>query len=363
MQQKILILTDFYKPHISGIVTYINQITAILENKYKITVLTTKYSSELQSLESSGNVEIIRCKPLFKISRGYFSLSLILKFIKIYKNYKYINIHLPLVEILPLLLFFSKKNTIIHYHCLPEFPLPLKIFKFYFFLFGFIASLFSKYTIVLSKDYFINIKFNNYLANKIIEIPPYVEEKNIVLSENSSDKTRIGFLGRICEEKGLNYLISLSNILNNKKINHELIIAGDIGDKRFIKYIHKLKKLSSSNKSIKFIGKLDNNQKEYFYKNIDLFILPSINSFEAFGIVQLEAMSYGVPVISSNINGVRTIINKTKNGYIFETKNLDDLLNKFLLFKKNKFSKKRVVDNLFKYYNKTIFKNSIRKLF
>ena len=81
MQQKILILTDFYKPHISGIVTYINQITAILENKYKITVLTTKYSSELQSLEFSGNVEVIRCKPLFKISRRYFSLSLILKFI------------------------------------------------------------------------------------------------------------------------------------------------------------------------------------------------------------------------------------------------------------------------------------------
>ena len=91
--------------------------------------------------------------------------------------------------------------------------------------------------------------------------------------------------------------------------------------------------------------------------------MPSINSFEAFGIVQLEAMSYGVPVISSNINGVRTIINKTKNGYIFETKNLDDLLNKFLLFKKNKFSKKEVVDNLFKYYNKKIFKNSILKLF
>ena len=134
MQQKILIVTDFYKPHISGIVTYINQLLVYYQNDYKITVLTTKYSSELQSLESSGNVEIIRCKPLFKISRGYFSLSLILKFIKIYKNYKYINIHLPIVEILPLVLFIRKKNTIIHYHCLPEFPLLLKIFKFIFFL-------------------------------------------------------------------------------------------------------------------------------------------------------------------------------------------------------------------------------------
>jgi glycosyltransferase involved in cell wall biosynthesis len=53
-----------------------------------------------------------------------------------------------------------------------------------------------------------------------------------------------------------------------------------------------------------------------FYRSLDVFLLPSINCYEAFGIVQLEAMKAGVPVIASDLRGVRVPVTLTGCGSI-----------------------------------------------
>ena len=74
-RKKILIVSDFYKPHKSGIVTYIEQLVNTLKTKnYDITILTTKYTTNLDNIELSENIKIIRCKPTLKISRGFYSI-------------------------------------------------------------------------------------------------------------------------------------------------------------------------------------------------------------------------------------------------------------------------------------------------
>ena len=103
-KKKILIITDFYKPHISGITTYISSLTNVLaKNNYQITILTGKYSEELSDIEKGKNLKIIRAKPLFKFSRGFYSFDLIKKYIAERENHDYINIHYPLTEIFPLI--------------------------------------------------------------------------------------------------------------------------------------------------------------------------------------------------------------------------------------------------------------------
>ena len=78
-KKKILIVTDFYKPHISGITTYIRSLTNVLtKNNYQITILTGKFSEELTDIEKGENLKIIRAKPLFKFSRGFYSFDLCL---------------------------------------------------------------------------------------------------------------------------------------------------------------------------------------------------------------------------------------------------------------------------------------------
>ena len=365
MNKSILIVTDFYNPHKSGIITYINQLVLALKLKHiKITVLTTKHNNQDDDEEILNGIKIIRCKPFIRVSRGFYSIDLILKFIKISESFDIINVHLPLAEIFPLVFFINKKKTIINYHCLPSFPMILNFLKIYFYLFGIFTILKSKKVIVLSEDYFKNIYLHHYFSNKCIEIPPYITPSSTQLKKNINKKNfKLGYLGRLSNEKGLEYLIDVSNSFQNKNINHEIIIAGNDKDTRFKEYIKFLKFKSLGNNNIRFIGEVNEKQKQEFFNQIDIFLLPSVNSFEAFGIVQLEAMSYGNPVLASNLFGVRSIITKTKNGYLFKSKDVDDLYDKILLCIEKPFNSSEVIKKVKKYYSKEKFKENINNIF
>ncbi len=62
-----------------------------------------------------------------------------------------------------------------------------------------------------------------------------------------------------------------------------------------------------------------------FYASLDVFTLPSINSLESFGMVQVEAMLCGTPVIASDLPGVRTIVQRTGMGLICKRGDAEDL--------------------------------------
>ena len=55
----------------------------------------------------------------------------------------------------------------------------------------------------------------------------------------------------------------------------------------------------------RFVGSLSPEQMAAYYPNLDVLVLPSLNSTEAFGLVQIEAMLNGVPSVASNLPGVR----------------------------------------------------------
>ena len=84
------------------------------------------------------------------------------------------------------------------------------------------------------------------------------------------------------------------------------------------------------------MGKVPENDLDKFYSGLDVFVLPSINSLEAFGMVQLEAMFCGVPVIASDLPGVRTIVQNTKMGLICKKKDHVDLSKKIIKILKNR---------------------------
>ena len=223
MSKSFLIVTDFYEPHISGIVTYINKLIDSLQRKnYEVTVLTTKHNIKLKKIESINKVNIIRCKPTIKISRGFFSLELVSRFLKIHKDYDYVNIHLPLVEIFPIVFFLNKKKTIINYHCLPEFPFHLKFIRFYFYLFGIFAILKSKFLIVLSKDYFNKFLFHKLFNKNLIELPPYIslpKLKNL----NKKFNKKIIFGDTKIRKDNYIFPIIYEDLPRNNIINQELI--------------------------------------------------------------------------------------------------------------------------------------------
>ncbi|NQU84010.1 MAG: glycosyltransferase family 4 protein, partial [Parcubacteria group bacterium] len=193
--------------------------------------------------------------------------------------------------------------------------------------------------IVTSFDY---IKYSNAKSifikypEKFEEIPigvndnffaPREKDKNLMskfgIQVDDKIVLFVGGLDRAHYFKGLSYL--LKSFLRLKDKNYKLLIVGD-GDLRS-QYEVEARSLGISDKVV-FAGSVSREDLPKCYNLADIFVLPSIDKSEAFGIVLLEAIASGVPVIASNLHGVRTLVCEGENGFLVEPKNIEDLSEK-----------------------------------
>lgn len=131
------------------------------------------------------------------------------------------------------------------------------------------------------------------------------------------------YLGTIEPRKNLEILIEAYNELNLK---HKLILAGKIGWKA-----RSILKKASENPNIILTGQITEKEKANLYKNAAIFIYPS--HYEGFGLPPLEAMQYGIPVITSNNSSLKEYFKN--HALLFKTKNQLKIHIKTLLNKKS----------------------------
>jgi glycosyltransferase involved in cell wall biosynthesis len=116
-----------------------------------------------------------------------------------------------------------------------------------------------------------------------------------------------------------------------------------------------------------FLNNVSDKELTKLYREADLFVLPSVTKGEAFGIVLLEAMASGVPVIASNLPGVRKVFKNKEEGLIIKPNSVNDLvskINKILFNKKLKLEMAEKTRKLAeKKYSEKIVKRKIIKIF
>jgi glycosyltransferase involved in cell wall biosynthesis len=127
-----------------------------------------------------------------------------------------------------------------------------------------------------------------------------IEDNNIRGKYNIPAGRIILFAGRLVKYKGTGYLIRAMKHVKGAN----LVIAGTGEEERNLKKL--VYQLNLSN--VKFVGLIANEELPYFHKISDLFVLPSITRNENFGIVALEAMACGKPVVASDLPGVRELV-------------------------------------------------------
>lgn len=134
------------------------------------------------------------------------------------------------------------------------------------------------------------------------------------------------FVGRLSYYKGLEYLIEAM-----QKIEAKLLIVGDGALRK--KMEEKVESLSLNHKII-FLGQVSDKKLRFLYQICDVFVLPSIERSEAFGLVQLEAMAYGKPVVNTSLpTGVPYVSVDGETGITVEPRNsraLAEAINKLL---------------------------------
>ena len=116
------------------------------------------------------------------------------------------------------------------------------------------------------------------------------------------------FVGRLATQKGCEYLIrAMPQILSRH--NAKLIIVGDGPSRSYLE--SEVNRLGLSSR-VKFTGFLSDQEMSKLMKSADVLVVPSV--YEPFGIVALEGMIAGVPVVASNVDGLSEIIRHEENG-------------------------------------------------
>ncbi len=158
-------------------------------------------------------------------------------------------------------------------------------------------------------------QLNNGLFKRDIQtikngILPFKELSESEVRKYPGNTFRIGALAEIREKKGYDVLIRAAASLIKKGHNIELTLGGSGDTSSLQKLVNEL----DISENVKFPGWIEN--KKEFYDSIDLFCLPSLA--EPFGLVVLEAMYSGLPIIATNTFGPNDIITNEKNGWIVD---------------------------------------------
>jgi len=302
--------------------------------------------TNIQSEGNSKSGKIIRLKPWLKYGNAALTPQLLWKL----KKYDVVYLHYPFfggAELVWLFKIFNpKKRLIIHFHhdvlnlnpLAKILSLPAKLIE---------KSLFKKANIITcaSFDYVKNSSIKNIYEeykNKFVEVPFGVDLEKFKPNSNKKEEEAIkilfvGGLDKAHYFKGVEVLIEAVSKLENK--NWELSIIGD-GDLK-PNYQEKAKKLNIAEK-INFLGNISNTDLPKKYQEADIFVLPSINKGEAFGMVILEALASGVPVIASNLPGVRGVFQNGKQGLVCEPNNSENLKEKINQLLNNKNLRKQM---------------------
>ncbi len=149
-------------------------------------------------------------------------------------------------------------------------------------------------------------------------VPNAIDIERYEFCEEKDDY--VAYVGRLVEYKGLPILLRAMRIVQ-KELPIKLIVVGDGEDRRRFEKLAKDLEVK-----VEFKGRLPEKEKVKIIKKARVLVLPSQSRLEAFGIVLLEAMACGTPVIGSNTPGVRDVARE--GGTVFY--DTDDLAEKIL---------------------------------
>ncbi|MBR6332568.1 MAG: glycosyltransferase family 4 protein [Dehalococcoidales bacterium] len=139
--------------------------------------------------------------------------------------------------------------------------------------------------------------------------------------EYRDGKINIVFVGRMEKRKGLHYLLGAYNKLKKENDNIRLIVVGSGKTlrKAYETYVRK-----ENLQDVVFIGEVAFNDLPRWYQTADIFCSPATGE-ESFGMVLLEAMALGKPIVASANEGYSTVVTNGKEGILVTPKSVDEL--------------------------------------
>jgi glycosyltransferase involved in cell wall biosynthesis len=320
---KILTVLTYYRPHTSGLTIYAERLAhAFVKRGHQVTVMTTQYDPSLPLEEMLNGVKVIRVPIAARISKGVIAPTFGLVVTKLVAQHDVVQMHLPQFDA-PGVAFRARlfgKPAVLTYHC-DLFLTRTWFNRFVNTVVNFqnnMAGILANHIVTYTQDYADNSPYLSRYASKLTPILPPVElpvptpEAVSAFAYAHRTKERspvIGMAARLAAEKGVEVLLDALPIILKKYPNAQVLFAGTyqyvLGEQAYSDRLMPRIREFEQQGHWTFLGNLDPIQMAAFYPNLDVLTVPSLNSTEAFGLVQIEAMLNGVPSVPSALPGVR----------------------------------------------------------
>lgn len=338
---RILIVLTYFQPHKSGLTVYaVRQARALVGLGHQVTVLTSQYDRSLPREEWDQGVRILRLPVAFRLSKGVIMPSMPVRAFQLIGESDVVNLHVPQVDaaLVALIARLRKKPVVLTYHC--DLKMPAGLINQ---LAGKAAHLANRVSanaadviVHNTRDFAEHSLFLRDYLDKLSVIQPPIE---VTLTDQDTlkafqkrqkiegDQCIVGMAARLAAEKGVEYLVDAMPAVLKAVPGTRVIFLGEyqhvFGEEAYMqKLLPMIEKLGDH---WTFLGVVSEEEKAAFFKVCDVLVLPSINSTESFGMVQVEAMVSGTRVITTDLPGVRQPVQSTGMGQIVPVRDADAL--------------------------------------
>lgn len=329
---KLLFALTYYHPHISGLTVYLQRLAeALAARGHSVTVLTSQHRRELAREEILNGVRVVRVPAGWRVSKGLLMPTYPRFVPELLRAHDAVMLNLPCTPVeatvLPLAArYLIRRPIVATYYC--DVLLPRgrfnRIVGEAVFLSNLAAGRVVERIISLTDDYARHSRFLRRFPAKYQSIAPAV---NIGVPDGEAvrefrrrhapqGERLIGLAARFASEKGVEYLLDALPSITEKLGGVKLLLTGDpqsvVGEADYWRQMQP--RLARAAGQCVFLGSLAWAEMPVFYAACDVTVLPSVNETESFGLVQLESMLCGTPVVASNLAGVRVPVETTRMG-------------------------------------------------
>jgi glycosyltransferase involved in cell wall biosynthesis len=331
---KILTVLTYYRPHTSGLTIYAERLArAFARRGHQVTVMTTQYDKSLPLEEMLDGVRVIRVPVAVRVSKGVLAPTFGLVATRLVAQHDVVQLHLPQFDApgVALRARLFGKPAVLTYHC--DLRLPPGFFNRFVNLVmklqNNMAALLANAIVTYTQDYADHSPYLSRYRHKLapflppVELPSATPGSVEAFAEAHQTRDRrpvIGMVTRFAAEKGVEVLLDALSIVLEKYPQAQVLFAGQyqnvLGEQAYADRLMPRIKEYEEGGYWKFLGILSQVQLAAFYPNLDVLVIPSLNSTEAFGLVQIEAMMNNVPCVASALPGVRRPVQMHKMGEV-----------------------------------------------
>jgi glycosyltransferase involved in cell wall biosynthesis len=329
---RILTALTYYRPHFSGLTIYAERLArALAARGHQVSVLTSRYDSGLPGSEQVDGVKLMRLPVLMRVSKGVLMPSMPFWAWKYARQADLVHLHLPQLDAAPVALIarLLGKPVVLTYHCdlrLPQGPIH-RLANQVSHLANHVSARLANRIVANSLDYAENSTFLRLYLGKLhaiappVELPPVSEQEMADFQRKAGIQPGarlIGMAARLATEKGVEYLVQAMPRILQRYPTARVLYMGQyqhvLGEEAYAQKLAPL--IQALGEHWTFLGNLSPMELSAFYRTCEVTVLPSLNSTESWGIVQVESMSCGTPVVASDLPGVRMPVKLTGMGRI-----------------------------------------------